>query len=918
MAETTAMRRQLAIVLISVMAGAGTVFGDGGMFFRHAAHNAADVFQPTQKVYIRWDGSQEKLLIQTKYEGPAEEMVWIVPVPSEPTVQRADGSIFNELGKRTYGLAIDFTDFAGLDIYTFGGSAGGSASSTSPAVWHERLGDYDVALLRPVGENDVIQWLNANDFAVPEEIQPVLGDYVRDGWWMVASRIHPDALSTITSEKLAKGALHPLEMTFQSSACVYPMRLTSMAAGPVEELIYIEGPAHYEPATLTDAPWDIKLYGGPTRKMLTSYPLSDLENAAAVSEGKTQVQTSPRLTKLRRVFQPEEMTEDIVFREIDLGRWLASTEPVPLTPYEALVNRQPDPHAQASFALQLANSAPMRIAQAATQYGRWRDPNGIDPLVAALSPDALDQVRPNEQDYLSWPFPSSGFLSWRGIDKWSWSTSKQDWPQHPGCGHLRSCIWALGEIGIEHEIGSAAVDKLLECAQHENQLIRMAAYIALTKTRTERLGPILVDRLARVFAVSPLPALWWHDFQVAEAEISIAAEWIGRFGALQQKQALVDLLRRLTEDIHGSPLYFGSPEAITVSANSWPEWIVGQAANTRDERLISALEDLRSRLSPDRASYEIPFLLAAEAACGSSPAYAAVTRSLLDSETGIVSSGQAPGTGGITSLANLNYAYDVPPSLRVCILHRRGLACVLFPMPTEAADSVIRSALSEQTISDWYALYLLAGIKIQQADDKEKLMRIWNSREPDRRLLAVDVLYVWGNEQMLMDLYDQAEFAKVRSEIAWALAALGSVGGRALIEEQIRESWNAEWLSLSKTFIHHGMSDLRGRYPQTGLPIEIERNEQALWHYFHPLSEVLDDERLAALKRIAADRTIHAGMRFDLLGVDYGGTEWGLPLLEQAARDVLAIDSSSSTTQRILSMMKSVGNGGFAIDSPSN
>lgn len=69
---------------------------------------------------------------------------------------------------------------------------------------------------------------------------------------------------------------------------------------------------------------------------------------------------------------------------------------------------------------------------------------------------------------------------------------------------------------------------------------------------------------------------------------------------------------------------------------------------------------------------------------------------------------------------------------------------------------------------------------------------------------------------------------------------------------------------------------------------------------------------------LAADGTIHAGMRFDLLGVDYGGTEWGLPLLEQAARDILAIDSSSSTIQRILSMMKSVGNGGFAIDSPSN
>jgi len=59
-------------------------------------------------------------------------------------------------------------------------------------------------------------------------------------------------------------------------------------------------------------------------------------------------------------------------------------------------------------------------------------------------------------------------------------------------------------------------------------------------------------------------------------------------------------------------------------------------------------------------------------------------------------------------------------------------------------------------------------------------------------------------------------------------------------------------------------------------------------------------------------------MRFDLLGIDYGGTDWGLPLLEQAARDILAIDSSPSTIQRITSMMKSVGNSGFTVDSPSN
>jgi len=48
-----------------------------------------------------------------------------------------------------------------------------------------------------------------------------------------------------------------------------------------------------------------------------------------------------------------------------------------------------------------------------------------------------------------------------------------------------------------------------------------------------------------------------------------------------------------------------------------------------------------------------------------------------------------------------------------------------------------------------------------------------------------------------------------------------------------------------------------------------------------------------------------------MLRTDYGGTEWGLPLLEQAARDILAVDSCDATVKGINSMMQAVGNSGF-------
>ncbi len=843
-------------------------------------------------------------------------MVWIIPVPSQPTVQRADGAVFQDLSRETASLAIDYAYFLGLDMSAWT-TSGGIASGTGTGVveWHDRIGDYDVALLRPVGGEDVIQWLNTNDFATPETIRPILEDYIRDGWWMVATRIHPEALTPITRDKLAQGTLHPLEMTFQSSACIYPIRLTRMAAGPVEELIYIEGPHHYEPATLSDGGWEITLFGGPVRKVPQDYRLSDVEYTLEIMKGRTQTEAKNCLTKLRRVFQPSEMTEDIVFRELDLAQWLASKYlTLPTPPITAPAGR-PDPKPHTPFDQQFVGSAPVRIAQAATQYGRWRDPNSIAPLVNALSTDVLAKAIPAAEDLQSWPSPSAKSLYWYGTEKWSPSPTKEGWAQNPGCVHLRSCVWALGEIGVEHEIGRVAEERLLECAQHDNEVIRMEAYVALTKLRSKGLGALLIERLADVLRTASLPMPWWPDFHAAVAEIDVAAEWVVCCGTTEQKDAWANMLRESVASLNVNTLDRSGDilERSVPISSYWPEWLLWRSACTQDERLVPVLEELRVRLSPDQVNTTGPFLSRAEAACGSTEAVAAVVRQALDSTAQAVGAGQAPATGGITSLENLYYTHNVPQSLRVRILQRRGLACTLFPMPVPTADATFRLALSDKAISDWYTLYLLTGIKKPQACDREKLLSVWNSRDEDRQLLAIDVLYVWGDEKTLMDLYAQAEFIKIKSETAWALAALSITEGGSLIEEQVRDSWNPAWLALGRTFVHRVGDIRRPRYGAAPLPIEIDRNEQALWNYFHPVSGTLDSARLAILKRLTADRTIHAGMRFDLLGVDYGGTDWGLPLLEQAARDILAVDSSSATLQRIMSTMKSVGNSGFVV-----
>ena len=711
----------LVISLIGFLLPVGTVLGDGTVLRR--GNNPADILQPTQKVYIHCDGDQERLVIQTKYEGPAEEMVWLIPVPARPTVERGDPNLFIELSKETQGLDISLTDFVALRYSTAGGGR-----RSNPVEWHDRIGDYDVALLSPAGAENVIAWLNANDFAVPDEAVPILADYIAKRWWMVAARIHPDALTEITQEALAKGALHPLDMRFETSQCVYPLRLTSLAGGPVEELIYIEGPNHYQPATLAAGDWDITVFGGPIRILTDEYQYSAVDQALEILAGRVTTDAERHLTKLRRVFPPEEMTDDLFFEAMDYTTLLASDDP-------------------------------NQIAQGATQLGRHRDPAGASDLMASLSPTALEQVRVTPEQYEWWLGPSAQILSVEGL-----------LDHRDICWHLRSCIWALGEIALECELAPEFEATLLRCARHDSQFIRMEAYTALTKLQAPSLGEVLTERFREIQDSLPVPMIytnWWQGGNLT-MEMDMVADWIERFGTAQEQETfvtiLLDMVSRLPAELQG-PTILG----LETYPDGWPGWVLWRAAWTQDARFLTPLQEFRARLAPEAVEEIFEFLLTAEAACGSAEAITLVARYMVDEQRALKI--HADGYAYVPSLTRRNeevglrqwmlwQAKSIPPYYQC-------------DMPPDICDTIARAALRADGLSDWWVLYLLGHVRGPQAEDRDRLMEVWNRNTGPIRVVAVDLLYVWREVEALLGLRDQAQSPEVQAEIAWALGELG-------------------------------------------------------------------------------------------------------------------------------------------------
>lgn len=321
-------------------------FGDGCFVWRN---RSIDILQPSQKAVIEWDGKTEKLTIQTKYKGPADEMAWIVPVPSKPKVTRACMELFYDMSRATRDIEIMFNgDFFPLNR--------NQEQSADPLISRQRAGVYDVAVLAPDNGDAAIAWLKANQFPVSEAAAAIIAEYSARHWFTLAIRIPPESFNDAVAGQLAEGALHPLAVSFDTDRCVYPMRMTALASGPVEVLLWIEGNCHYMPETLTGADWDITFYGGPVFPWWHKADIWSLESCEPEH-------TARCITKMRRTFDPKDLTEDLYLKEAD---------------YTACFNP----------------SNARNAAMIASEWGRWRDPRGIPVLTQYLKQTTIED-RPN-------------------------------------------------------------------------------------------------------------------------------------------------------------------------------------------------------------------------------------------------------------------------------------------------------------------------------------------------------------------------------------------------------------------------------------------------------------------------------------------------------------------------------------------
>jgi hypothetical protein len=199
------------------------------------------VLQAGERIVFAMNAGQVTAHIQIQYSGDAKEFGWLLPLPTQPTLQLGTDELFNQLITQTqpkYKLNRVYEGSCSFDPSRFGGgfntSAGGPVPAapgsdtagkdqSSPLVIQDSIGPYDYAVLKADSKDDMLKWLNDNHYFVPVGTDDSVGPYIRPGAFFLALKLRSGQ---------SAGDLQPVVLSYQSDLPMIPIVLTSVGAKP--------------------------------------------------------------------------------------------------------------------------------------------------------------------------------------------------------------------------------------------------------------------------------------------------------------------------------------------------------------------------------------------------------------------------------------------------------------------------------------------------------------------------------------------------------------------------------------------------------------------------------------------------------------------------------------------------------------
>lgn len=218
-------------VALSLLAPSPSAEACGGTFCDNTAI-PMPVDQTGEDILFVREGSEVEVHIRIAYVGEAERFSWVVPLQAIPEVTVGSEALFGALSQastpawitsRTYECPEEDPNWGAEDGGEFTGDTGDPMFDLGgpDVVFEATVGAYEVVVLQGGTAAEVIDFLTANDYAQDPEAEPILQEYLDEGFLFAAVKL----TSGVGIENI-----HPLVFRMQADEFCVPIRLTRIAA----------------------------------------------------------------------------------------------------------------------------------------------------------------------------------------------------------------------------------------------------------------------------------------------------------------------------------------------------------------------------------------------------------------------------------------------------------------------------------------------------------------------------------------------------------------------------------------------------------------------------------------------------------------------------------------------------------------
>jgi len=234
------MRHLVTVVLVLAVLPTMSL-ADGWMAPRLVSTGEATevVTSPKKEAVLIFDGRTVQIILRTHFRAGPKEVAWFVPVPATPTdVTAGRDRIFTALHRATVPR---FYTFSGGGKKLGCGSGASRTDQTSVVVESRgTAGIYEWVVLEGKDAGDLVEWLKANRFAVPEGAEQAFRPYVDGGWHWLAMKVRPELSEAETV------APHPVVYTYDDTKLVYPLAISRLSADlETEVVLYVLADGRY-------------------------------------------------------------------------------------------------------------------------------------------------------------------------------------------------------------------------------------------------------------------------------------------------------------------------------------------------------------------------------------------------------------------------------------------------------------------------------------------------------------------------------------------------------------------------------------------------------------------------------------------------------------------------------------------------